>query len=162
MANKFQATHALQTAQDVFPNFQGGSFGAGFNRRVSGETYGGCFKYDSERTDRDLHAGWDAAEKLIAQGRIYYIHNFHASHGGCERGFAFQYGGKWVCNACGNEGVNKPWWAIKVQKDGNAWMCCGLGFENLQESDNYAFGETPEQAIENYGALMAATSKATA
>ena len=39
---------------------------------------------------------------------------------------------------------------IKVLKDGNSFCCIGEHFKNLQESDNYAFGETFEDAIENY------------
>lgn len=39
---------------------------------------------------------------------------------------------------------------IKVMPDGNAFRCVGEGFINLQESKNYAFGETFEEAISNY------------
>ena len=42
----------------------------------------------------------------------------------------------------------------KVFQDGNEWCCIGIDFEDLQASDNYAFGETREAAIENYGKLM--------
>ena len=143
----------LATAQDVFVD-AGGMFGAGFNRRVSGWTYNECFRYDAERFSRELQGGWQSADKLIAEGKIYYIHNFHRSHGNCSEGFALQYGSKWACNTCGNIGVDKPWWAIKVTKDGNAWMCAGEGFSNLQDSENFAFGDTRDQAIVNYGNLM--------
>ena len=143
----------LATAQDVFVD-AGGEFAAGFNRCVSGWTYHECFRYDAERFSRELSGGWQAAEKLIAEGKIYYTHNFHRSYGGCPEGHALQYGGQWACNTCGNIGVDKPWWAIKVFKDGNAWICVGENFDNLQESDNYAFGDTREQAIANYGDLM--------
>lgn len=47
---------------------------------------------------------------------------------------------------------------MKGMKDGNAWCCVGAGFENLQESDNYSFGETRAEAIENYGKLMLSAS----
>jgi hypothetical protein len=40
--------------------------------------------------------------------------------------------------------------AVKVIKDGNSFCCVGEGFVNLQESDNYAFGDTFDEAIENY------------
>lgn len=40
--------------------------------------------------------------------------------------------------------------AIKVMKDGDFFCCIGEGFVNLQESDNYAFGDTFEDAISNY------------
>lgn len=39
---------------------------------------------------------------------------------------------------------------IKVMKDGCSFCCVGEGFENLQDSDNYAFGDTFEDAISNY------------
>jgi hypothetical protein len=47
-----------------------------------------------------------------------------------------------VCNGCGSKDVDKEWWKIKVEKDGNQFCCHGLDFVNLQESDNYAFGKT--------------------
>ena len=47
-----------------------------------------------------------------------------------------------VCNSCGNKDVDKEWWKIKVEKDGNEYCCHGLDFVNLQESNNYAFGKT--------------------
>lgn len=31
---------------------------------------------------------------------------------------------------------------LKVIPDGNTYCCVGEGFVNLQESDNYAFGDT--------------------
>lgn len=37
-----------------------------------------------------------------------------------------------------------------VVQDGSAWCCYGPGFINLQESDNFAFGDTEEQAIQLY------------
>lgn len=39
---------------------------------------------------------------------------------------------------------------IKVMKDGCSFCCIGEGFDNLQESNNYAFGDTFEDAISNY------------
>lgn len=45
------------------------------------------------------------------------------------------------------------YWALMVQ-DGEAWICYGVGFEDLQASDNYAFGDTREEAIANYGDKM--------
>ena len=37
-----------------------------------------------------------------------------------------------------------------VVRDGNQWCCFDEGFINLQESDNYAFGDTVEEAVENF------------
>lgn len=137
-------------AQDVLKH-AGGSVGAGFNRRVQGMTYNECFRFPTEQFDRELHAGWDKADEMIKEGKLFYVHNFHnlACHG-----YAFQYGGCFVCNTCQRERLEREWWKIKVMKDGTAWCCVGNGFVNLQESDNYAFGDTREDAIEKYGAMM--------
>ena len=39
---------------------------------------------------------------------------------------------------------------IKCFQDGDKWICVGDGFINLQESDNYAFGDDFYHAIEVY------------
>ncbi len=140
-------------AQDVF-NDLGSSFSVGFNFCVNGHTYNECFKYPHDCSDGARQNGWQTAEKFIKEGKVYYRHNFHQSHGGCE-GCAFPYGGYWVCNTCRNSGVDRPWWFIKVFADGNAWICVGEDFADLQASDNYAFGATRKEAITNYGDLMA-------
>lgn len=151
----------FKTAQDVLPLHFAGSTYAGFNRRVYGEAnWADAFRYQAERFDRDMNAGWEAADKMIREGKIFYVHNFHSIE--CHsKHHAFQYGGFWVCNGCGNKGVDKPWWTIKVMQDGNAWCCVGDGFINLQESDNYAFGDTREEAIENYGRAMISPASTT-
>lgn len=140
------------TAQDMtdYPAVcNGGSGGAGFNRRVYGSTYLEAFQYPHEFQDVYLNAGYRLADKLIDQGKIYYVHNFH--HLDCRRGgYAFQYGGFWVCNDCGGSNLENEKWKIKVFKDGNNYCCVGLGFENLQESSNYGFGDTKEDAIKDY------------
>ena len=142
----------MKTAQD-YMNGPGGQAFAGFNRRIYGESFADAFQHTHEKQDRELYGGWMLADSMIKSGKIFYIHNFHQSHGGC-RGHAFLYGGAWVCNSCNQSGVDKPWWAIKVAKDGDQWCCVGEGFENLQESSNYAFGSTREEAIKNYGDVM--------
>lgn len=138
-------------AQDVFKNADGG-FSAGFNRCVGGQSFADAFQYDNERQNRDMVAGFYQAEDMIRDGEIFYVKNFHKLE--CPNGYAFQYGGTYVCNTCNCDHLDKEWWKIKVQKDGNAWCCVGNGFINLQESDNYAFGDTREQAIQAYGELM--------
>lgn len=126
----------------------GGSAGAGFNRCVSGETYFDAFKYPHEKTDAYLNDGWNLAQKLIDRGEIYYVQNFHRYD--CKNGYAFPYGGTWVCNVCGKRDLMSDKWKIRVFKDGNQWCCVGIGFVNLQESTNYAFGNTREESIDNY------------
>lgn len=139
--------------------YPSGSACAGFNRRISGDGYAEAFQYEAERQDREMYGGWALADRMINEGKLFYIHPFH--HLEC-RGYAFKYGGSWVCNTCNRSGVDRDWWKIKVMQDGNAWCCVGLEFENLQESENYAFGNTREEAIENYGKLMLKTSNAPA
>ncbi len=39
---------------------------------------------------------------------------------------------------------------FKCTPDGNSWCCVGAGFVDLQESDNYAFGDTREEAIDAF------------
>lgn len=150
-------TEQFKLAQDVISG-SGGSAFAGFNRRVHGWSYAESFRYDAEKQDRQLYSGWELAGRMIDEGKLFYVHNFHHKYSGCE-GYAFPYGGTWVCNTCNKERLNREWWKIKVQKDGNAWCCIGIEFENLQESENYAFGDTREEAIDNYGKLMAETDK---
>lgn len=139
------------TGQDVIKNGEG-SVLAGFNRKVYGWTHLEAFQYPNEHHNSELHSGWNLAEKMVEKGQLFFVHNFHRHT--CSDGHAFQYGGFWVCNTCEGSRLNRPWWTIKVMKDGNAWCCIGLDFENLQESDNYAFGDNREEAIWNYGALM--------
>ncbi len=143
----------FQTGQYVLKNASGYVL-AGFNRRIFGWTYLEAFKHEAERANGDLHLGWNAAEKLISEGKLFYVHNFHRSHE-CPDGSAFQYGGVWVCNACNKSRLDKDWWTIKVYQDGNAWCCVGLGFEDLQASDNYALGDTRDESIKTYGDIMA-------
>lgn len=130
-----------------------GSALAGFNRRTAGWSWADSFQYENERYDQAMQAGWRLADKMISEGKQFYTHNFHHSHDDCS-GFAFWYGGTMVCNTCGAANLQREWWNIKVQQDGNAWCCIGTGFENLQESDNCAFGDTRDEAIKNYGDLM--------
>ena len=143
----------MKTGQDYIKNPCGSSI-SGFNLRIYGHSYNDAFRHQPERSDRDRCGGWDLACRLIDEGKIFYRHNFHKSHGGCENGFAFPYGGTWVCNTCDNAHLDKPWWIIKVMKDGNAYCCVGEAFVNLQESECYAFGDTKEEAIKIYGDLM--------
>ena len=42
---------------------------------------------------------------------------------------------------------------IIIEKDGNEWICYDENFVNLQESDNYAFGENPIEALKKYMVL---------
>jgi hypothetical protein len=140
----------LAYAQDVF-NDPSVSFSCGFNARVAGHTYNECFTYPHERSDGARQNGWDSAARFIDEGKIYSVVPFHDKD--CD-GTPFPYGGTWVCNTCGESQLNKPWWNVKVYKDGSEWICVGENFVNLQESENFAFGSTRKEAIANYGKLM--------
>lgn len=136
-------------AQDVFaPNSIDGHFAGGFNSRVQGvelsSTAEGPYRFERGQ-------GWWKADEMIRAGRIYFIHPF--PHGRCEF-TGFVYGGTWACNGCNSDGFQKPWWAVRVMKDGDAWCVFGEGFEDLQASSNYAFGDTREEALKAYAELM--------
>lgn len=134
-----------------FMRYPGGSASGGFNARIHGYTYsqamaGVQFDY-AERSN-----GWLLADRLAREGKLFAVHNFHHSHE-CS-GHAFPYGGTFVCNTCGRSRLDKHWWAVKCYQDGSAWCCVGLDFEDLQASDCFAFGDTYDEAIKNYGDLM--------
>jgi len=145
--NKVKMAYELFESDD----HRGGSWAGGFNQRVLG--------------DLDIHgrqywdfgpryAGFQHAQKMIDDGKIYYRHIFPHD---CS-GTSFSYGGTQVCNTCGQSRLDKPWWNIRITKDGNAFMVAGEGFEDLQASDNYAFGDTKDEALANYQKLMESAS----
>lgn len=140
---------AIQYAQE-FPRIAACSahVAGGFNSRVLGV---------SRNSSADGYArfergqGWDAADEMVRAGQIYFVHPF--PHGKCKS-TGFVYGGTWACNGCNTDGFQKDWWKVRVFKDGTAWCVVGEGFENLQASDNYAFGDTRDEALAEYAALM--------
>lgn len=97
--------------------------------------------------------GYDYAKKMAKENGIAFTYIFKCN---TEKKYCapFSYGGGFVCNNCGRNNLNKPWWKIKVEKDGNVFCCRGLDFQDLQSSNNYAFGDTFEEAILNYEILM--------
>lgn len=142
-------TNHMQMA-DQLTNGSGDALG-GFNSRLYGDSPQKAYGYPCHpSTVGPRSAGYWLADGMIKAGKIYYVQPF--PHKPC--GLPIPYGGTWVCNDCGGSGFEKPWWRIKVFQDGNAWCCVSEGFENLQESDNVAFGDSRDEAIENYGALM--------
>jgi hypothetical protein len=74
----------FQYAQDVLRDTASGMALSGFNRRVLGETYQDAFRSPHERQDASLFAGWDLADRMIAEGRLFYVHNFHHTLGTCR------------------------------------------------------------------------------
>jgi len=142
----------LKYAQDLIKTYNG-SVAGGFNMFIGGH------KRPRPNDSYDYNQrvqGFDFAEKMAKENGIAFIHSFECGQNKC---YTFQYGGFFVCNSCGGKGVDKDWWTIKVEKDGNAYCCHGLDFINLQESDNVAFGNTFYEAIENYGKVMITLNK---
>jgi len=143
----------IQYAYEIFePNSLDSHFGGGFNSRVHGVEFfsatDGAFK-----AKRVL--GWFKADDMINAGDIYFIHPFPHDECKCT---GFVYGGTWACNGCNSDGFQKPWWTVRVMKDGDAWCVVGEGFQDLQSSDNYAFGDSREEALKAYADLMTSRS----
>lgn len=142
------AQEKLKYAQDLIKT-RNSSVASGFNMFINGHrpiTFGDGYHDAGERMQ-----GYEFAEKMAKEDGIAFTHVFKCK----ARCHPFQYGGFFVCNECGQKEVDKEWWKIKVEKDGNEYCCHGIDFINLQESDNYSFGKTFEEAIINYGHLMA-------
>ncbi len=125
----------------------------GFNTFINGGQEPKGHEYGDKSEWYARLQGYQFAEKMAKENAIAFTKPFKC--GSSSDCYPFEYGGFFVCNSCGNKGVDKDWWKIKVEKDGDAYCCHGLDFVNLQESDNVAFGDTFENAIKNYGSLMA-------
>jgi len=123
----------------------------GFNMFIGGQHYPTRNEYKSGDEWFGRTIGFDYAKKMAKENGIAFTQLFKCRENNCH---PFYYGGFIVCNDCGGKGVDKDWWKIKVEKDGNQFCCHGLDFINLQESENYAFGETFELAISNYEKVM--------
>lgn len=142
----------LKTAHELIK--ANSSIMAGFNQFIYGigepkrADYGDKGQWYSEQQ------GYDYAKKMAKENAIAFTHIFKCGKSNC---FPFNYGGFFVCNTCGGSSVEKDWWKIKVQKDGNEYCCHGLDFLNLQESSNYAFGKTFEESILNYEKVIIST-----
>ena len=124
----------------------------GFNTFIDGDNEPKNNEYGDKSEWYARLQGYKYAEKMAKENGIAFTYRFK-----CEKSsdcYPFKYGGFFVCNSCGNKNVDKDWWKIKVEKDGNEYCCHGLDFINLQESENFAFGKTFEEAINNYGELM--------
>lgn len=121
-------------------------FRSGFSIRLNGGTYHDLTEHVDWRDGKS--AGFHEADRLIKDGKIFFVYPFECERDSCPT--RFQYGGYWACNKC-NTHINTPeWWKIKVEKDGDAYCCIGVGFTNLQESENYAFGNNYQDAINQY------------
>ena len=137
----------LKYAQDLI-KCNNSSVSCGFNMFIMGDSTPRPYEYYdfNERVQ-----GYEFAERMAKDEGIAFTYPFKCKNSNCH---PFRYGGSFVCNGCNRSGVDKEWWKIKVEKDGNAYCCHDLSFVNLQESDKVAFGDTFKEAIENYGKLM--------
>lgn len=125
---------------------------SGFNMFIYGNREPKSSDYGDKNEWYQQLQGYQFAQKMAKNDGIAFTHVFKC--GKSNSCFPFEFGGFFVCNSCGNKGVDKDWWKIKVETDGNSFCCHGLDFVNLQESNNYAFGDTFEEAISNYEKVM--------
>lgn len=143
-------TEGLKTAQELI-KVNNPYVSAGFNQFIHGHEEPCSSDYGSKDQWYSELQGYEFAKKMAEDDGIAFTYAFTCGKSDC---YPFKYGGFFVCNSCGNKGVDKEWWKIKVEKDGDQYCCHGLDFINLQESINYAFGETFKEAILNYGDVM--------
>jgi hypothetical protein len=140
----------LKNAQDLIkasnPHVRGG-----FNQFIHGTGEPVMSDYGDKSQWAAESQGYEFAKKMAEQDCIAFTHVFKCGQAGC---FPFSFGGSFVCNSCGRNELKKDWWEIKVEKDGDSFCCHGLDFINLQESENYAFGDTFNEAIANYETVM--------
>lgn len=126
---------------------------AGFNQFVYGSQEPRMADYgDKSQWYAELE-GYQYAKKMAKEKGIAFTHIFKCG-GQSNYCSPFSYGGSFVCNSCGRNNLKRDWWEIQVEKDGVQYCCHGLDFINLQESNNYAFGNTFEEAISNYEIVM--------
>ncbi|ATN94986.1 hypothetical protein [Leptospira phage LE3] len=140
----------LKTAQELIKTTNS-HVSAGFNQFIHGGPPPVMSEYGDKSQWFAEQQGYEYAKDMAMNHGVAFTHVFKCNQDGC---LPFLYGGFFVCNSCGKKSVDKDWWKIQVEKDGNAYCCHGLDFINLQESSNYAFGDTFEEAIENYGLVM--------
>jgi hypothetical protein len=140
----------LKTAQELI--IANKNIMSGFNQFVFGKSEPRRADYgDKSQWYAELQ-GYEHAKKMAKEDEIAFTHIFKC--GKTKSCFPFSFGGGFVCNSCGSNNIKKDWWEIKVKKDGNAFCCHGLDFQDLQSSKNYAFGDTFDEAISNYEKLM--------
>jgi len=144
----------LKTAQELIKTRNSNIMG-GFNQFIYGMGQPNRSDYGDKSQWYEEQQGYDFAKKMAKEDAISFTHIFKcgSKKNNCH---PFTYGGSIVCNSCNRSGVDKEWWKIKVEKDGNSFCCHGLDFQDLNSSNNYAFGDTFEAAISNYETVMLA------
>jgi len=136
------AQELIKASPDVMCGFNQFIFGSGEPKRSN---YG-----DKSQWYTELQ-GYNYAKKMAEEDGIAFTNVFKCKKEDC---YPFSFGGFFVCNNCGGKGVDKEWWKIQVKKDGDCFCCHGLDFQDLQSSNNYAFGSTFEESISNYESVM--------
>jgi len=140
----------FKSAQDIlYDNFDvvTSAMLGGFNWRLEGYA-----ERDFDYRQND-YGTYRLCDDMINKGQIFYVEPFR-----CECGsYRYTYGGGWACDSCQNCITTPDWWRIKIQKDGNMFICKGDGFVNLQESDNYTYGVSVDESKENYRKLFIPT-----
>ena len=114
----------MKSAQDYLKETASGETRGGFNSRIQGNTNRECMNgmpHGSRWGQRNN--GWDIADKMIKEGKIY---------------------SKIYSNKLGQK------IEFKCMPDGNMWCCVGANFIDLQESDNYEFGDSWADAINKF------------
>ncbi len=142
----------LKYAQDLIKT-SSANVRSGFNQFVNGTGYPQRGYYGDKNQWWEECQGYDYAQKMAILNGISFTKVFKCENDN-NHCHPFSYGGNFVCNSCGRNNLKKEWWEIKVEKDGSSYCCHGLDFVNLQESNNYAFGDTFEESINNYEKLM--------
>ena len=111
----------MKTAQDYLSNSASGYKRGGFNCRLFGDSRSETMQGASGAIWAETNAGWYIADKMIRDGKIFS--EVKTSKGSVE---------------------------FKCYADGDSYCCVGKGFVNLQESNNYAFGDTWQDAIDAF------------
>lgn len=137
----------FKSAQDIlYEHFDivTSSMIGGLNWRLEGYN-----EHDFDWKQND-YASYRLCDDMIKAGLIFYVEPFKCKCGSHR----YTYGGGWACDDCFNCVSTPDWWKVKIQQDGNAFICKGNGFVDLQESGNFAYGSTKEEAKENYRMLF--------
>lgn len=113
----------MKMAQDYMGRYSGGEARGGFNSRLYGDSRSKTMDGIPSPSERwgQRNAGWELADSMIWHGKIFSR------------------------TKIGDKEIE-----FKCYMDGDAWCCVGPGFVDLQESDEYAFGETREEAIKSF------------
>jgi hypothetical protein len=112
----------MKLAQDYLSENVSGECRGGFNARLYGESWSKAVSGAPQGSVwAARNAGWYMADSMIRQGQIFSMIKIR----GAELVF-------------------------KCFADGDKFCCVGEGFINLQESDDYAFGDSFDEAIINF------------